>query len=60
MYDHRGASVESFYGAATLGRMGREYIRANQKTLRLREMTSLEEQKLLRFPQGVRYHEGRL
>ena len=40
--------------------MGREYIRANQKTLRLREMTSLEEQKKLRFPQGVRYHEGRL
>ena len=60
MYDHRGRYVESFQGAATLGRMGREYIRANQKTLRLREMTSLEEQKLLRFPQGVRYHEGRL
>ena len=60
MYDQRGRYVESFSGAATLSRMGREYIRANQKTLRLREMTSLEEQRLLRFPQGVTYHEGRL
>ena len=60
MYDPRGRYVESFGGAATLNRMGREYIRANQKTLRLREMTSLEEQRLLRFPQSVRYHAGRL
>ncbi len=60
MFDHRGRYVESFYGSATLSKMGREYIRANQKTLRLREMTSLEPQKLLRFPQGVRYQDGLL
>ncbi len=60
MYDHRGRYVESFFGAATLSRMGREYIRANQKTLRLREMTSLEPQRVLRFPQSARYQDGRL
>ena len=47
-------------GAATLNRMGREYIRNNHKTLRLREMTSVEPQKMLRFPQGVTYHDGLL
>ena len=60
MYDRSGRYVESFAGDATLSKMGREYIRNNLKTLRLREMTSLEQQKRLRFPQGVRYHEGRL
>ena len=60
MYDHRGRYIESFVGAATLSKMGREYIRANQKTLRLREMTSLEPQRVLRFPQSVRYHDGRI
>ena len=60
MYDQHGRYIESFTGAATLSKMGREYIRNNLKTLRLREMTSLEPQRLLRFPQSVRFHEGRL
>ena len=60
MFDKTGRYVEKFEGQATLSRMGLTYIKANQKTLRLREMTSLEPQKLLRYPQSVRYHEGRL
>ena len=60
MYDKGGRYLESFHGAATLNRMGREYIRNNHKTLRLREMTSVEPQKMLRFPQGVTYHDGLL
>ncbi len=60
MYDKTGRYLESFNGNATLNKMGREYIRNNHKTLRLREMTSVEPQKLLRFPQGLTYQNGRL
>ena len=60
MYDKTGRYVESFAGAATLSKMGRIYILANQKTLRLREMTSLEPQRLLRWPQAVTIKGNRL
>ena len=60
MFDKTGRYVESFTGNATLGQMGRIYILANQKTLRLREMTSLEPQRLLRWPQAVTISGNRL
>ncbi len=41
--------------------MGRAYVLANRKTLRLREMVALEPQKRLRAPASVRLDdEGRL
>ena len=54
LFDHRGRYVESFRGDATLSRMGRKYVLANHKTLRLREMTCLEPQKLFRAPTAVK------
>jgi DNA-binding beta-propeller fold protein YncE len=54
LFDHRGRYVEKFIGDATISRMGRAYILANLKTLRLREMTELEPQKLFRAPTSVR------
>ncbi|MFN0146388.1 MAG: NHL repeat-containing protein [Dehalococcoidia bacterium] len=54
LFDHRGRYVEKFTGDATISRMGRVYILANHKTLRLREMTELEPQKLFRAPTSVR------
>ena len=54
LFDKNGRYVEQFGGDATISKMGLAYIRANQKTLRLREMTSLEPQKLLRGPASVR------
>ncbi len=61
LFDHRGRYVEKFAGDATLSRMGRTYVLANHKTLRLREMTNLEPQKLFRAPTAVKVDgEGRL
>ncbi len=54
MFDKNGRYVEQFLGDSTISKMGLTYIMANQKTLRLREMTSLEPQKLLRAPASVR------
>lgn len=54
LFDHRGRYVEQFLGDATISKMGRAYIMANQKTLRLREMTALEPQKRFRAPASVR------
>jgi DNA-binding beta-propeller fold protein YncE len=54
LFDHRGRYVEKFIGDATLSRMGRKYVLANHKTLRLREMTTLEPQKRFRAPTSVR------
>ena len=45
--------VTKFLGDATLSKSGRTYLMANPKTMRLREMTRLEEQKLLRKPKSV-------
>lgn len=53
LFDKSGRYVQQFTGDATLSKMGRTYIMANQKTLRLREMTSLDPVKKLRFPQGL-------
>ncbi len=54
LFDHRGRYVETFIGDATISRMGRVYVLANHKTLRLREMTELEPQKRFRAPTSVR------
>ena len=61
LFDKTGRYVETFIGDATLSKMGRAYVMANQKTLRLREMVALEPQKRLRAPASVRLDdEGRL
>ncbi len=54
LFDRTGRYVEKFTGDATISDMGRAYILANQKTLRLREMVSLEPQKALRAPASIR------
>ncbi len=54
LFSHTGRYVQQFRGDATLSAIGRRYILANQKTLRLREMANLEEQRLLRAPCSVR------
>ncbi|MBI4305361.1 MAG: NHL repeat-containing protein, partial [Chloroflexi bacterium] len=53
-FDRNGRYVEKFIGDATISRAGRRYILANPKVLRAREMTTLEQQKRLRGPCGVR------
>ena len=61
LFAHGGRYVQKFLGEATLSAIGRRYILANQKTLRLREMANLEEQRLLRAPCSVRIDgQGRL
>jgi len=55
LFDHRGRYVETFFGDATISRMGRAYVLANLKTLRLREMAELGPQKLFRSPTSVRF-----
>ncbi len=61
LFDRGGRFVEKFLGDATLSKMGRDYIMANPKVLRLREMVSLEPTKRLRSPTSVRVDaEGRL
>ena len=54
LFAHTGRYVQQFRGDATLSAIGRRYILANQKTLRLREMANLEEQRLMRAPCSVR------
>ncbi len=61
LFDRNGRYVEQFTGDATLSKMGREYILANPRVLRLRDMTTLEAQKRLRFPISVHVDDdGRL
>ena len=60
LFDKTGRYVQQFTGEATLSKMGRTYILANQKTLRLREMTSIDPVKRLRFPQGLRVEGDKL
>ena len=60
LFDKTGRYVQQFTGQATLSKMGRTYILANQKTLRLREMTSIDPVKELRHPQGLRVEDGKL
>jgi DNA-binding beta-propeller fold protein YncE len=54
MFDKTGRYVEKFIGDATISRSGRQYILANPKVLRGREMTTLETQKRFRGPMSVR------
>jgi DNA-binding beta-propeller fold protein YncE len=54
LFDRNGRYVERFMGDATLSRMGRDYVLANPKVLRLRDMTTLEQQKRFRAPASVR------
>ena len=54
LFDRSGRYVEQFRGDATISKMGRTYILANPKVLRLREMARLEPQKLFRAPASVR------
>lgn len=53
-FNAEGMYLDKFIGDATLSKAGRTYILANQKTLRLREMASLEPSKRLRGPTSVR------
>ena len=54
LFNREGRYVEKFLGDATLSKMGRHYIMANAVTLRLRDETNLEPDKLLRGPASVR------
>jgi len=54
LFDKTGRYVEKFIGDATISKSGRQYILANPKVLRGREMTTLEIQKRLRGPMSVR------
>jgi DNA-binding beta-propeller fold protein YncE len=46
--------VDQFRGDATVSKMGRRYILANPKTLRLRDMATLEQTRPFRAPPAVR------
>jgi DNA-binding beta-propeller fold protein YncE len=54
LFDRTGRYVEQFHGDSTLGKMGRIYILSNPKVLRLRDMASLEPQKLFRSPASIK------
>ena len=59
--DQKGRYLDKFIGDATLSKSGKTYILANFKTLRLREMTTLEPAKRLRAPASVKLDDqGRL
>ncbi|HEY7294538.1 MAG TPA: NHL repeat-containing protein [Dehalococcoidia bacterium] len=61
LFNPDGRYVEQFLGDATLSRVARDYLLANPKPLRLREMARLEPQKRLKGPMSVRVDgEGRL
>jgi DNA-binding beta-propeller fold protein YncE len=61
LFDRDGRYVEQFVGDATLSKMGLDYIRANPKVLRLRDMAKLEPQKRFRTPVSVHVDgEGRM
>ena len=49
-----GHFVEKFIGDATLSRQAKNYMESNVMALRMREMTSIELQKRLRWPVSVR------
>jgi DNA-binding beta-propeller fold protein YncE len=60
-FDATGRYVDKFIGDATISKIGRNYLMANQMSLRQREMVSQEPQKRLRAPQSVRVDaEGRM
>ncbi len=53
LFNKEGRFVEKFTGDATLSKQARNYMITNLTALRLREMTSLEPQKRLRWPTSV-------
>ena len=60
LFDRRGRYVEQFIGDATISKLGRVYLMANAKVLRLREMSVLEDQKRFRAPASVQVDGDRL
>ena len=60
LFDRNGRYVERFIGDATISKLGRVYLMANAKVLRMREMTTLEAQKRFRAPASVRVDGDRL
>jgi DNA-binding beta-propeller fold protein YncE len=54
LFDPRERYVDRFLGDATLSKIGRRYILANPKTLRLRDMAKLEVTRPFRSPPSVR------
>lgn len=54
LFSPEGRFVEQFIGDANMSRSGREYILANQRTLRLREMADLEDARRLRAPTMIK------
>ena len=60
IYDQHGRYVQQLVGDSLLMGMARDYVRANPVVLRLREMTQLDNQKLLRFPNSVTLAKGML
>jgi DNA-binding beta-propeller fold protein YncE len=53
IFDANGRYVQKLLGDSQLSGMARQYVRTNPVVLRLREMSQLDGQKLLRFPVGV-------
>ena len=60
LFDRNGRYVERFIGDATVSKSGREYIMANARILRQREMTALEPEKRFRAPASVRIDGDRM
>ena len=60
-FDATGRYLYKFTGDGTISKIGRNYLMANAKSLRQREMMCLETQKLLKAPQSAKVDaEGRL
>ena len=53
-FDATGRYVDKFIGDATLGRAAKYLVSTNSVVLRLREMTTLEQGKRLRYPAAVK------
>lgn len=54
LFTHDERYVGAFHGDATVSKIGRRYILANPKTLRLREMSTLDQTRPFRAPPSVR------
>ena len=52
-FNQDGMYLDKFTGNSSLSKSGIDYLLSNAYPMRLREMTSLEEQKLLRNPRGL-------
>ena len=53
IFNAHGRYVQKLIGDSRLSGMARQYVRTNPVVLRLREMSRLDNQKLLRFPVSV-------